>query len=236
MFNIGDDVEVKDRGPGSVCDVDFERKLYEIDPAIGGEPWTDVPETDLTAHETPQEPRESDETVISEPPTVFEDLGRQYAQATEDRREIFPILPGRFHGNLAVRVRPVDPAKRKKKVRRMMKRGGITDESEVQYAATLIAEATESILVRIKDGEDYVDAHTVSAELGDEPVRFDQRLGKVIPSLGELLNGSESPATIVRLLFKNVDALEGFYLELDQWLKEATPDDEDDEESAERPT
>lgn len=210
--------------------MDDERgKISDLD-----EPTQELPTESFPAPpEPPQEPREADETVISEPSSVFETLGRQYAQSTEDRRETFPLLPGRFHGNLAVRVRPVDPSERKKKVRRLMKRGGITDEAEIQYAATLIAEATESILVRMQDGADYVEAHTISPELGDEPVRFDKRLGIVIPPLGQLLTGSESPATIVRLLFKNVDALDAFYVELDQWLKEATPADDEDEE---RPT
>ena len=197
----------------------------------GSEPRFEVEEI-----EEKPEPRESDETTVSEPESVFEQLGRDFERATEDRREVFPILPGRFHGNLAMRARPVDASARKKKVRRMMKRGGITEEAEAQYAATLIAEACESILVRLKDGEDYVEAHTVSESLGTDPVRFDQRLGSVVPPLGKILTGNEQPATIVRLLFKNMEALDGFYVELDQWLKEATPGDEEDEEGAERPT
>lgn len=238
-FDPGDRVVVSEKGPGTVAGPDPHDGFYLInldgDPE-GAEPWR-APAAALTPEETPQEPREPEESRISEPPSVFEDLGRQYVQSTEDRRETFPLLPGRFHGNLAVRVRPVDPAKRKKKVRKLMRRGGISDEREVQYAADLIAEATECIMVRLGDDEDYTPAHLVpNSGLGDEPVRFDQRLGKVIPPLGELLTGGESPATIVRLLFKNVDALDGFYVELDQWLKEATPEDDDDEDSAERPT
>lgn len=184
------------------------------------------------------EPREEtrEETIVSEPPSVFEQLGRDYAQATGDRRETFAILPGRFHGNLAMRAKPVDPTKRKKKVRRIAKTG-ITDEAEARYAAEIIADACECILVRLADGEDPVPAHEVpNAGLGGEPVRFDQRLGKVVPSLGEILTGDESPAAIVRLLFKNLDALDAFYGELDQWLKEASPTEDDEEGEGQRPS
>jgi hypothetical protein len=204
-------------------------------------PWRAFEDTLTLAPqpETPVDAAEGDEVpLVDEPASVFEELGEEYEQSTEDRREVFPILPGRFKGKLAVRVRPVDSSKRKKKVRRMVKRGGITDEAEAQYAATLIAEACETILVRFKDGEDYQEPHRVSAELGDEPVRFDQRLGVIVPSLGKTLQGNEPPATIVRLLFKNLDALDAFYTELDLWLKEALPSEGDDDEEGdeERPT
>lgn len=248
LFEVGQSVLV-DEGPSGPCTIDSIEKgmipainptdpadenftvegyWYTVQPESGGSPYR-APEFNLTACETPQEPRESDETVISDPPTVFEDLGRAYEQATEDRRETFPILAGRFKGRLAMIARPVDAAKRKKKVRRLAKRG-ITDESEAQYAATVIAEACECIVVRVKDGEEYVPAHTLSDELGADPVRFDQRLGLVVPPLGKLLTGNEQPATIVRLLFRNMDALDAFYTELDLWLKEAIVGEDDEED------
>lgn len=184
----------------------------------------------------PPEAPEAEGTALSEPPSVFEQLGSDYAAASEDRRETFALLPGRFHGNLSIRVRPVDPVKRKKKVRRISKTG-ITDEAEARYAAEIIAEACDCILVRLEDGEDPVPAHEVpGAGLGEDPVRFDQRLGKVIPSLGEILTGGESPAAIVRLLFKNLDALDGFYAELDAWLKEASPTEGDEDGEDIRPS
>jgi hypothetical protein len=242
IFEPGQEVFAEGFGTGKISEIHadgVEETVYTIAPDDGGEPWRGVPEAAIKA--VAEEPREGEqETKIAEPPSVFEELGRNFAEVTEDRREIFPILPGRFHGNLSMRARPVDPTKRKKKVRRIAKTG-ITDEAEARYAAEIIAEACDTILVRLKDGEDPIPAHEIpNSGLGDEPVRFDQRLGKVVPSLGEILTGSESPAAIVRLLFKgNLDALDGFYVELDQWLKEASPteaDDEDGDESAERPT
>jgi hypothetical protein len=238
-FDAGDRVVVTDKGPGIVAGPDAADGFYLInldgDPQ-GAEPWR-APAAALVLEEPPREGEE--ETAVAEPPSVFEQLGRDYAGATEDRREVFPILPGRFHGNLLMRARPVDPTKRKKKVRRIAKTG-ITDEAEARYAAEIIADACDCILVRLGDGEDPVPAHEVpNAGLGEEPVRFDSRLGLVVPSLGEILTGDESPASRVRLLFKNMDALDAFYVELDQWLKESSPTEEaeDGEEGeVERPS
>lgn len=191
---------------------------------------------DPASPQEPQEPASPEESLISEPPSVFETLGAQYAQKTEDRREVFPILPGRFGGNLAMRAKPIDPAKRKKAIRKLQKQGG-TQEAELQHAASIIAQSCEAILVRMEDGGDYVEAQTVpNSGLGVEPVRFDARLGQVVPPLGEVLTGTESEGTIVRLLFKNPNALDLFAGEINLWLNESSPSDEDDEEAPERPT
>lgn len=240
-FAGGDRVVVADRGAGTVREPDEKDDFYLVD--LDGDVDGDAPYrasvAALSAEETPQEPRQEEETVVSEPPSIFEQLGEQYAEVSADRREVMQILPGRFNGNLAIRVRPVDPKKRKKRVRRIAKRG-INDEIEANYAASIIAEATEAVLVRMADGEDYIEAQQVpNAGLGEDPVRFDQRLGKVVPKLGEVLTGSETDTGIVRLLFRNIEALESFYLDLDLWLKEAAPsedDDEDETEGEERPT
>jgi len=196
-----------------------------------------VPAMEVEPPEEPQDAASPAESHLSEPPSIFETLGAAYAQKTEDRREVFPILPGRFGGNLAMRAKPVDPDARKKKVRRLGKRG-ITNASELQYAAEVIAEACDAILVRMGDSEDYIEAQTVpDSGLGLDPVRFDARLGQVVPPLGKILTGGESEATMVRLLFNNPEALDSFYIELDQWLREASPSSDDDEDEAtERPT
>jgi hypothetical protein len=232
IFEVGQQVTVLPEGKVGTIEVEAdETGYYTIE--VDGEPLRSQAEN-LRPYEAPRE--DETETAVSEPPSVFEQLGKDYSAAREDRRETFAILPGRFHGNLAMRARPVDPTKRKKKVRRIAKTG-ITDEAEARYAAEIIADACECILVRLKDGEDPVPAHEVpNAGLGEDPVRFDQRLGKVVPSLGEILTGGESAAAIVRLLFKNLDALDAFYVELDQWLKEASPTEDDEEGEGERPS
>ena len=228
--------EIPAVNPTDPADEDFTEPgyWYTVTPVTGGESYR-AAEFNLMAAEAQLREGEG-ETVISEPLSVFEQLGRDYAAASEDRRETFAILPGRFRSSLFMRARPVDPQKRKKKVRRISKTG-ITDEAEARYAAEIIADACDCIMVRLKDGDDPIPAHEVpKAGLGEDPVRFDQRLGKVVPSLGEILQGSEPPAAIVRLLFKNTDALDGFYVELDQWLKEASPTEEDEEGQDQRPS
>lgn len=233
-FEPGDTVVVSGQGNGTIDRLDDEAGWYIVE-LENGTPYR-AAESSLTPRVTPSDV-EPGTTAVSEPPSVFEDLGRAYERSTADRREVFPILPGRFKGNLAMRAMPVDSAIRKKKVRRIAK-SGITDETEARYAAEIIADACETILVRMADGEDYVPANEVpDSGLGAEPVRFDQRLGQVVPTLGKILNGSESPAAVVRLLFKNIDALDSFYVEIDQWLKEASPTEEGEEEGeVERPS
>lgn len=173
--------------------------------------------------------REVDETsVVAEPASVFDELGEMQADARKDDTRVLDLIPGRFRGRLAVRVRRIDPKKRKKKVRKLAKRG-VTDEAELQYAAEVIAEATDAILYRPKDGDKLVEAQTISAELGDAPVKWDQRLGKML-KMDDVLSGTESEAMMVRLVFKNQEALDAFYTELELWLREAAPVDEDDEE------
>jgi len=235
VFEVGESVAIQPEGTIGTVAVEADETGYFTISVEGEEPRR-VTADNLRRYEAP---RELEETAVAEPPSVFEQLGKDYSTAREDRRETFPILPGRFHGNLLMRAKPVDPIKRKKKVRRIAKTG-INDEVEARYAAEIIAEACDCILVRMGDGEDPMPAHLVpDSGLGDEPVRFDQRLGKVVPPLGEILTGSESPAAIVRLLFKgNLDALDAFYVEVDQWLKEASPTegDEEDGEGTERPS
>jgi hypothetical protein len=242
VFEVGQAVEVDESvgsiepggQVGTITDGPDESGYFTV--SIEGQAPVRASAEQLSPYEPPREGVE--ETAVAEPPSVFDQLGRDYASATEDRRETFAILPGRFHGNLFMRAKPVDPIKRKKKVRRIAKTG-ISDEAEARFAAELIAESCECILVRLGDGEDPIPANEVpNSGLGDEPVRFDQRLGKVVPPLGEILTGNESPAAIVRLLFKNMDALDGFFVELDQWLKESSPTEggDEDEDGAERPT
>jgi hypothetical protein len=186
---------------------------------------------------TTAEPEATEEGYLAEPASVFDELGELQAEARRDDTKVLELLPGRFKGRLAVRVKRIDPKKRRKKAKKIAKRG-ITDEAELQYAAEIIAEATDAILYRPKDNDALVEAQTLSDALGTEPVRFDQRLGKMLKMEG-VLSGTESGATIVRLVFKNPEALDAFYAELDLWLREAAPDDDDDEDEGapqERPS
>jgi len=189
-----------------------------------------APEEGEEGRSEPQEPPE--DTILSEPASVFDDLAELQHGQRKDDTKVIDLIPGRFRGKLAVRVKRIDPKKRKKKVRKAMKRG-VTDEAEIQYAAELIAEATDAILYRPDGSDDLIEPQTLTAEFGDEPVRWDQRLGKMLKM--DTLTGKESEAAIVRLVFRNPEALDAFFQELDLWLKEAIPDDDDEDEERENP-
>jgi hypothetical protein len=166
----------------------------------------------------------------ADPLPVIETLREQYAKASEDRRETIPITPGRFNSLLGARYRPVDYGERRKRLRRLG-RGGITDESELQYQAAIIAEACESIMLRPEPGADYVEAHTlVSGWKDGPPVRYDARLCELLKIE---LHGGERGPTIARLVFKNPSALEDHFVNLDAWMKEAMASEGDEED---RPT
>lgn len=237
-FEEGDRVTVEAVGSGTISAIEDgegeDGRAFIV--TLDGEaesPYRAV-EGQLTAEET----RDPDESVISEPPSVFDELASLQADAKRDEHKTMQLLPGRFKGNLSVRYGRLDPKKRKKKVRKMGKRG-ITDEAELQYMAEVICESAEAVLIRMADTDNFIEAQKVpESGLGEEPVRYDDRLAKILKV--DVPNGA-SAATICRLVFKNPEALEQHYIELDQWLKEAAPneDDEDDEEgeeATERPT
>jgi hypothetical protein len=168
------------------------------------------------------------------PPPVFERLQKAYEEAGVDRRTTLPIVPGRFGGNLAARYRPVDWERIRRKIKRAA-RGGMTEEDELNYGASVIAEACETILIRLEDGAALVPLHRAYSKWRDsDPVRFDERLCEAI---GINYNPGLNAAAVCRLVFKNPQALNDHFAELDAWLKEAVAgDDEDEDGTEERPT
>lgn len=201
------------------------------DPTPGG--VDDPVEPDPTPDPDPT-PAEPQEPTSVEPPSVFERLQEQYAQASAERRTTIPIVPGRFSGNLAARYKPVDWEQIRKRIRRAAK-GGMTEEDELNYGAAVIAEACETILIRLEDGGPLVPMHKAYSKWRDgEPVCFDERLCE---ALGVEINPGYNAAAICRLVFKNPAALNDHFADLDAWLKEAVPDDDEgDGDSGERPT
>lgn len=196
-----------------------------------------MPESTAKAAPVKSVPDEAQETsngtVVSEP--ILDRLRDAYAAAGADRRETFPILPGRFNGSLAVECHPVDWKEIRKRVKRMLKRGQLgTEDGELDYGAHYLVEACEQFLVRPGDGEEFKPLHEAVTRFGPSPVRYDFRLGEAI---GLKLAGEETPAQIVRLLFLNPAALNDHFVAVDQWNKEATPSEDDDEdEGGDRPT
>jgi hypothetical protein len=161
-------------------------------------------------------------------PSVLDALRKQYAEADGERRTTLMIVPGRFDARLAARYRPVPWDDQRRKIRQAAKQGD-SAEAELNYGAELIAEACEEILIRTADGRPLLPMHTEVAQFkGGEPVRYDQRLCTALGIDGEDLDAK----AIVRLVFKNPQALNQHYAELDAFQREAvTGDEEDDADS-----
>lgn len=162
------------------------------------------------------------------PASAFDALKRQYEEADRERSKTMLLLPGRWKGALAVRFHPIPFDETRRKARKMVK-GGETTQSELNFVAGIIAEATTEILMRPAPGEEL---ESMASLLGrEEPVRFDATLAEAVGVKADVEGLTE--AAIARLVFKNPEAMTAFYAELAQWLREESAEDEDD---AERPT
>lgn len=160
------------------------------------------------------------------PPAVFDTLREQYNEVSADRRTTISIVPGRFSGNLAARYMPVDWKEIRKKAKRAA-RGGMTEEDELNYGASVIAAACETILIRMEDGAPMIPLNEAYEKFGSELVRYDARLAEAI-GIPDVEAGKTPQTAVVRLLFKNPAALNDHFAELDAWLKEATPSEDDE--------
>lgn len=167
------------------------------------------------------------------PESVLGRLREQYATAGEERREVFPILPGRFNDSLAMEAHPVEWKGLRRRIRQMVKTGQLrSEEGELNFAGEFVASACEQILVRTEDGGEWKPLHKAAPSLGSTCIRFDERLCKALKI--DLAGQDLRSADIVRLLFRNPAALDTFYVQVDLWNKEALGGDEEDE--AVRPT
>lgn len=175
------------------------------------------------------------------PPSVFDRLREDYQAAVDDEAEErsidWEILPARFHGNLGVRITPIDDDLRRRRQREARKRGLRGREAALNNQAQLIADAAGTMLIRPKGGGVWVPMHEdpdTPAEYRNDEIRFDSRLCAI---LGIDYPGSDYG--VVRLVFRNNPvALEDFAGWTELWLKEEldTGPDDDDEEGGDRPT
>jgi hypothetical protein len=193
------------------------------------------------------------------PPTIFKRLKARQQANREERRTVLAILAGRFDGNLRIRLKPVDPERRKRKLRQIIKINGgrLTAEGDLDYQAWTIAAATETVLIRPEDDFDFskvkgghkVDGpgfaplnETYAPWVEGSPVRWDKRLCDV---LGVTAAVEENSGDNLRLVFANPSAMTELYGLVDAWLKESADfesavedEDEDGDEDGEsvRPT
>lgn len=176
------------------------------------------------------------------PLPVVDRLRRAYqAQNAEERRLTVPIVPGRYGGDLAFRARPIRFEKFRKQAEKAQRRGVASAEAETAFAAKVIAECCETIL--IEDQGDLRPLEEVVREFnGTGPVIFDSRLCQLLKiDLGKDSTGAprqvDAP-TIVRLVFRNQQAMQGVLRDLLAFFAEETAGDgeDEDEDGAERPT
>lgn len=202
-----------------------------------GDVGTSPHETPAEATSPSQTPEEAPGNGLA-PPSVLSRLRGAYARAQEskgDRRKTILIVPGRYEGLLGVRFRPIPWDEQRKRVMKAQRQGGGAGNAEVEldYAAGVIAEACETIMLRDEASGELLPATEAVREFaGQDPVRFDSRLLSVlgidVPSADRLRGKS-----IVRLVYDNPAALNSDFGALQAWLSEEQAGDEDDEE---RPT
>ncbi len=153
---------------------------------------------------------------LAEGQSPFEALRRK-REGIEVEKQIQLEIPG-YEGNLAARYKSLGYREIRKQAKRIASKGGDEAENEVTYAATVIARMCETILYRASDEDQLRPIHEFAEALGDEPVRFDERLAETV--LG--IEGVSGPAQIVRLVFRNQYAVLDHFGRLDAWLRESS--------------
>lgn len=197
----------------------------------GPDPTLEEPTAELE-HDEPSS--NGSATTPIEPSSIFEDLREAYAEATDERRITIPIVPGRYHGNLAARYRPGPWSDYRKRAERVMRKGG-GEEAELRFASQTMAQCVETILYRPADSAELIPMAEASPEWrGGPPVRYDERL-LMVATTG-IQHPPRNDWEIVRALFRNEAALTDHFVTLDAWLKEAIPSDDEDEDDRVRPT
>lgn len=203
-----------------------------VDPTLQDDPSLEDPADALSAAETPVEANGTGDP----PPAVLDRLRRAYAAGESERSTVIPIAPGRYR-DLAAKYRPLDTGLRRKLQRRAERLGEEGSEANLNFQATLLADACLSIMIRPEPGAEWAEAHTVPGAdkiAHGEPVRFDKRLAVI---LGMELIGHETQAEVARLVFGDEAVFDVHYTQFSTWSTQLVGDgDEDDEEGGERPT
>lgn len=206
------------------------------------EPSGAPPEGDRSDPAPPEEEQSAEDTtpgspVTEAPPTNLARLQKQYEAAREDRRETIPIAPGIYDGNLAALYHPIEWSDTRKKIAKLQRKGA-TDEQALNFAASTLVKACETIMFRPDDDSDFVPMAEAAPELAQgSTIRFDSRLAR---ALGIKLSGGENGAAICRLVFVEPHILDSHFQQFDFWLRGLTPGDDDEDEEIEnvgdRPT
>jgi len=185
-----------------------------------------APETNGAPEQAPPEPIGA----AAPWPPVAQRLRAAYTlHASAERTKTVSIVPGRYHGELAFRARPIAYEDWRKEAERAQRRGVDNAEAETAFAAKVICHSCETILVA-DEGELRPAAEVVEEFAGTGPVRFDARLCQLLGI--EPVPSSEY--AICRLVFSNKQAMQIVLRELLQFFAEETAGDEE-EDDADRP-
>lgn len=166
---------------------------------------------------------------IEQAPSVLGRLRRAYAAGEAERTTVIPIAPGRYQ-DLAAKYRPLDTGLRRKLQRKAERTGAFGQEANLEFQATLLADACLSIMIRPEPGAEWVEAHSVEGlapVTQGEVVRFDRRLAGI---LGMDLIGGETQADVARLVFGNEAAFDVHYTQFSTWSTQLAPGEEDEDE------
>lgn len=193
-------------------------------PPEGSDPATPPEEARTAEDTTPGSPP------VKAPPTNLAKLRSQYETARGDRRETIPIAPGIYGGNLAARYHPIEWSETRKKVAKLQRKGA-SDEQALNFAASCLVKACETIMFRPDDDSELVPMAEITPELAaGSPIRFDSRLAEAI---GIELTGTEKDTAICRLIFTDPNILDSHFTQFDLWLRGLVGGDDDEDEDAE---
>jgi hypothetical protein len=216
--------------------------MPDVDQGLQADPRLDpnAPEYDaeFAAAHTPPDAEGGDVSASNgsagagEGASVLDRLRRAYAAGDVDRNTTIPIAPGRYQ-DLAAKYRPLDTGLRRKLQRKAERTGAFGQEANLDFQATLLADACLSIMIRPEPGSEWVEAHTVEAvkplAMG-EVVRFDRHLAAI---LGIELIGGETQGDVARLVFGDEAAFDVHYTQFSTWSTQLSPGEEDEDEEDE---
>lgn len=170
-------------------------------------------------HSNPtQEPEEIEETPTSDS-TLLADLRKKRSEISE-ARHLDLAIPG-YDDELYARYIPVDWDEVKKVADKLEK--SKNPRKELYAQADVLARTCEQVLVRVKDK--LLPLQSAFPELGEEPIKFDDRLAK---ALGFEINSHSPARSAVLQTFNNDMALSAQHTAVMEWLQSSSRDSDQD--------
>jgi hypothetical protein len=161
----------------------------------------------------------------AKPTNQLERLKELRRKRGEERRPLDLAIPG-YEDQLIARYRVLDHdkvEKLKRRVRKMVQ--AQDDDAELKGAMDTIAAACVGMFVRQEDGSlKPMNECPSDLELGDEPIRYDERLAEVL--------GIDSEGKVRTLIFQMFGEegliIENHFQRIDAWMSGVNEDDDED--------